>query len=206
MRLLYTLTSPFARKCRIVVREKGLAGRVQEVLTDPYANDPALVAANPIVQVPALVDDDGSVFTDSPILCAYLDEIGEGPRLLPAAGPEHWRVRRLAALADGALEMGVKLLLEKRRPEHERSPSWMERWRAGLFRALDAVEAAIPAGQGADMGPGMGADMAGITIATAATWLDFRHPDLDCRSGRPGIAALQTQLEARDSFKTTTPR
>ena len=130
-----------------MAREKGLAGRVEEVLTDPYANDPPLVAANPIAQVPALVDDDGSVFTDSPIICAYLDEIGQGPRLLPASGPEHWRVRRLAALADGALEMGVKLLLEKRRPEHERSPSWMERWRAGLLRALDAVEAAIPAGR-----------------------------------------------------------
>jgi glutathione S-transferase len=202
MRLLYTAPSPFARKCRIVAREKGLVGRVEEVLTDPYANDPPLVAANPIAQVPALVDDDGSVFTDSPIICAYLDEIGQGPRLLPAAGPEHWRVRRLAALADGALEMGVKLVLEKRRPEHERSASWMERWRAGLLRALDTVEAAIPAGPIADMG----ADMAGITIVTCATWLDFRHPELDWRSGRPRIAALQTALEARDSFKETTPR
>lgn len=198
MRLYYTSPSPFARKCRIVVREKGLLGRVEEVLTDPYTNDPPLVAVNPIVQVPALVDDDGAVFTDSPIVCAYLDEIGEGPRLLPASGLEHWRVRRLAALADGALEMGVKLILEKRRAEHERSPSWMERWRAGLFRALDRLEAAMPAEQGADM--------AGITVATVATWLDFRHPDLDWRAGRPRIAALQTELETRDSFQATTPR
>ena len=198
MRLFYTSPSPFARKCRIVVREKGLVGRVEDVLTDPYTNDPPLVAVNPIVQVPALVDDDGAVFTDSPIICAYLDEIGEGPRLLPASGPGHWRVRRLAALADGALEMGVKLVLEKRRPEHERSPAWMERWRAGLFRALDRLEAAIPAEQGADM--------AGITVATVATWLDFRHPDLDWRAGRPRIAALQTALETRESFKQTTPR
>jgi hypothetical protein len=48
--------------------------------------------------------------------------------------------------------------------------------------------------------------MAGITIATAATWLDFRHPELDCRAGRPRIAALQAQLEARDSFMETAPR
>lgn len=198
MRLYYTPPSPFARKARIVLREKGLAGRVEEVLTDPYANDPPLLAVNPIVQVPALVDDDGSVFTDSPIICAYLDEIGEGPRLLAASGSEHWRVRRLAALADGALEMGVKLILETRRPEHERSASWMERWRTGLFRALDVLEAQVPAGQGMDM--------AGITIAAAASWLDFRHPDLDWRTGHPKIAAVQAQLEARDSFKATTPR
>jgi len=202
MRLYYSAPSPYARKCRIVVREKGLLGRMEEVLTDPYAPDTPLLACNPISQVPALVDDDGAIFTDSPIICAYLDEIGQGPRLLPAAGPEHWSVRRLAALADGALEMGVKLILEQRRPEHERSPSWMARWREGLFRALDRVEAAIPAGRNAEIG----VDMAGITIATVATWLDFRHPDLDWRAGRPAIAALQARLEARDSFQETAPR
>jgi glutathione S-transferase len=198
MRLFYSPPSPFARKCRIVVREKGLLGRVEEVLADPYANDPPLVAANPIAQVPALVDDEGTVFCDSPIICAYLDEISGEPRLLPASGPAHWRVRRLATLGDAALEMGVKLVLEKRRPEHERSPSWMDRWRTNLFRALDRVEAAIPADQGVDM--------AGITIATAATWLDFRHPELDWRTGRPRIAALQLEFEERDSFRETTPR
>jgi glutathione S-transferase len=198
MRLFYNLPSPNARKCRIVVREKGLLGRVEEVLTDPFANASSLAAVNPIAQIPAFVDDERSIFTDSPIICAYLNEIGDGPRLLPAAGPEHWRVRRLAALSDGALEMAVKLVLEQRRPEHERSPSWMERWRAGLFRALDRLEAAIPAEQSVDM--------AGIMIATTVTWLDFRHTDLDWRAGRPRIVALQEKLEARDSFKATTPR
>jgi glutathione S-transferase len=198
MRLYCTTTSPYARKCRIVVREKGLLGRVEELVADPYTNDPALVTVNPIAQVPALVCDDGTVFTDSPIICAWLDELGGGERLLPASGPEHWRVRRLAALADGVLEMGVKLVLEKRRPEHERSPSWIERWTAGLFRGLDAVEAAMPAGQGVDI--------AGITIATAATWLDLRHPDLDWRKGHPKIEALTAELERRESFRETAPR
>ena len=198
MRLFCTTSSGFARKCRIVIREKGLAGRVEETLADPYANDPALVAVNPIVRVPALVDDDGAVFTESPIICAYLDEIGHGSRLLPATGPEHWRVRRLAALADGALETGARLVLERRRPESERSPSWMERWRAGLVRTLDVLEESVPDGQGLDM--------AGITLAALATWLDFRLPDIDWRPGRPRIAAVQAGLEARDSFKATTPR
>jgi glutathione S-transferase len=198
MRLFYTLSSAFARKCRIVVREKGLSGRVEEVFADPYANDPALVEVNPIVQVPALVENDGTVFIDSRIICAYLDEIGPGPRLLPPSGPEHWRVRRLAALADGVVELGAKVTQELRRPEHERSPAWIERWRAGMVRGLDATEAAIPDGQGLDM--------AGLTIAAVATWLDFRHPDLDWRTGRPRLAAVQAELEARDSFQATRPQ
>ena len=198
MRLYYTLPSVFARKCRIVIREKGLLGRVEEVLTDPYVNDPPLVAANPIAQVPALIDDDGAVFINSPIICAYLDEIGEGPRLLGTAGAEHWRIVRLAALMDGVVELAVKMTLELRRPETERSPSWITRWREGMVRGLDAVEAAIPAGQGLDM--------AGLTLAAEATWLDFRHPDFDWRTGRPKLAAVQAALEQRDSFKETRPQ
>lgn len=198
MRLFISAASPFARKCRIVVREKGLADRVEEVAADPYANDPALVAANPLVQVPALATDDGTVFTDSPLICAWLDAQGTGPRLLPADGEAHWRVRRLETLASGALEMGVKWLLELRRPESERSPTWIARWRDNLGRALDALEAQAPRAEPLDLGV--------ITAGVAVTWIGFRHPDYDWKTGRPGLVALQAALEQRDSFRDTYPR
>lgn len=49
MKLYITAPSPFARKCRIVAREKDLVDRIEEIVVDPYASDPALVAVNPIV-------------------------------------------------------------------------------------------------------------------------------------------------------------
>ena len=92
MRLYITDPSPYARKCRIVLRERGLIGACEERRADPYADDPDLVDANPIVQVPALVTNTGEVFTDSPLICAWLDAQGtSGPRLLPPEGPDHWR-------------------------------------------------------------------------------------------------------------------
>lgn len=197
MKLYITTPSPFARKCRIVAREKGLAERIGEIVVDPYANAPELLAANPLVQAPTLIADDGLPLTDSPVICEYLDALGDGPRLLPEGGPERLRVRRLETLADGALEMGVKLVLEKRRPEHERSPSWMERWTVNMGRALDALEAASPDAARLDMGV--------ITAGVAVTWISFRHPDYDWRTGRPGLVALQAALEARPSFMQTRP-
>jgi glutathione S-transferase len=140
MKLYITAPSPFARKCRIVAREKGLS--IEEVFVDPYANAPELLAANPVVQVPTLIALDGLPVNDSPVICEYLDSLGSGPRLLPADGAGRLRVRRLEVLADGLLEMGVKLVLEKRRPENERSPSWMTRWTENMHRCLDALEAA----------------------------------------------------------------
>ena len=197
MKLYITVPSPYARKCRIVAHEKGLADRIEEIAVDPYANAPELLGSNPLVQVPTLIAEDGLPLNDSPVICEYLDALGAGPRLLPEGGPERLRVRRLETLADGVLEMGVKLVLEKRRPVHERSPSWIERWTTNMGRALDALEAASPDPARLDMGV--------ITAGVAVTWIGFRHPDYDWKTGRPGLVALQAALEARPSFARTRP-
>ena len=197
MKLYITAPSPYARKCRIVAREKGLADRIEEIAVDPYANAPELLASNPLVQVPTLIAGDGLPLNDSPMICEYLDELGQGPRLLPEGGAERLRVRRLETLGAGALEMGVKLVLEKRRPESERSPSWIERWTVNMGRALDALEAAAPDASRLDMGV--------ITAGVAVTWIGFRHPEFGWANGRPKLAALQAALEQRPSFAETAP-
>ncbi|QDH75094.1 glutathione S-transferase [Brevundimonas sp. M20] len=195
MKLYITTPSPFARKCRVVAREKGVS--LEEVVVDPYANAPELLAYNPLIQVPSLIAEDGLPLNDSPIICEYLDMVGSGPRLTPESGPERLRVRRIEATADGLLEMGVKLVLEKRRPEHERSPSWMERWAANMHRALDALEAADLSADDFHIGS--------LTAGIALTWISFRHPDFDWATGRPRLVALQAALEARPSFAATQP-
>lgn len=197
MKLYITGPSPYARKCRIVAREKGLADRIEEIAVDPYANAPELLASNPLVQVPTLIAEDGLPLNDSPVICEYLDALGAGPRLLPEGGAERLRVRRMETLANGALEMGVKLVLEKRRPEHERSPSWIERWTVNMGRALDGLEQAAPDAGRLDVGV--------ITAGVAVTWIGFRHPDFDWKTGRPGLVALQAALEQRPSFRDTVP-
>ena len=197
MKLYITAPSPFARKCRIVAREKGLIDRIEEIAVDPYANAPELLASNPVVQVPTLIAEDGLPLNDSPVICEYLDALGHGPRLLPADGADRLRVRRLETLGNQALEMGVKLLLELRRPETERSPTWIARWTENMARALDALEAARPDAAQLDMGV--------ITAGVAVTWVGFRHPGFDLATGRPGLVALQGALEARPSFMETRP-
>lgn len=196
MKLYFSPASPFARKCRILIRENGMLARVEEVSVDLFGGDLGKVqAVNPLGQVPALVDDDGIVWTDSPLICARLDALAPQPRFIPE-GEARWGVFRREAIADGAMELGVKWRLESVRPEGERSPSWMTRWRAGVLRCLDAVE------READ---GANFDLASVATVCALTWLDFRLPDLGWREGRPRLAALQAELEARTSFADTKP-
>ena len=199
MKLYITTPSPFARKVRIVAREKGLSDRIEEVVVDPYANAPELLSTNPVVQVPTLIAEDGEPLNDSPVICEYLDRLGGGDDLLPPSGSAEWlRVKRLETLGNQALEMGVKLVLEKRRPESERSPMWIERWTTNMGRALDALEAETLSADNINIGT--------ITAGIAVTWIGFRHPDYNWKTGRPNLVAFQQAIEARESFVATFPK
>ncbi|HEX8232566.1 MAG TPA: glutathione S-transferase N-terminal domain-containing protein [Caulobacteraceae bacterium] len=197
MRLHISAASPFARKARVVLREKGLAGQAEELTADFPYKDAAYTRINPLGQVPALETDDGQVLFNSPVICAYLDCIGSGPRLLPPEDQDHWRVRRLETLGDGAMEMTVKQVLESRRPENLRSAEWIGHWRSGLALALDQAEAAAPE-------PGE-VNLGSISLAVACTYAGFRLPDLDWAKGRPRLAALTEALERHLSFQETYP-
>jgi len=199
MKLFISLTSVYARKVRIVVREKGLAGRVEEVVTLPVDAAPDLVAVNPLSQIPALVDDTGQSWTDSSLIAAWLDGQGAGPRLLPEYGSDaYWHVRRIETAAMGMIEMMAKIVYENRRPETERSPFWLRRWEDNLVRAFRMADAHRPDPAVFDMGT--------LTLAIAGTFCDFRLGHVDWRKVAPRIAAVQAELEKRQSFIDTYPR
>jgi glutathione S-transferase len=199
MKLFISSTSVFVRKVRIVVREKGLAGRVEEIATVPVDAAPDLVAANPISQLPALVDDDGNAWADSGLIAAWLDTRGEGPRLFPDYGSDaYWRVKRVETAAAGMCEMMAKMIYEGRRPEGERSPFWLKRWEGNLMRGFSHAETLCPSPDVFDMGT--------LSLAIAATFCDFRLPHLDWRAVAPKIDALRAELEKRQSFIDTYPK
>jgi glutathione S-transferase len=178
----------------IVIRVRGLEG-IQETSVSSMDSPELLTKANPISQVPALIFDDGSSLWDSPLICAYLDTQGSAPPLTP---PADFAIRRRETAADGIMELAVKLRQEQLRPEAERSPSWQERWRVNIRRALDVGEA----DPGLD---GEGFDLGVIAWGCALPYLDFRHGDLNWREGRPRLAALSARLDARPSFIATKP-
>lgn len=193
VRLLIASASPFARKCTVAIRERGLTG-IEEVAVNAMDSPEVLTKANPIAQIPALIFDDGSSLANSPLICAYLDTLGDAPPLSPAGD---WDVRGREAAADGVMELSVKLRFEQLRPEDERSPSWQARWRTNIARALDVAEADGTLDAALDLGV--------IAWGCALGYLDLRHPDMAWRTGRPRLAALFERLSARPSFIDTRP-
>lgn len=199
MKLFVSSTSVFARKVRIVARETGLMPRIEEIARLPMEAAADLIAVNPLSQIPALIDDQGTAWTDSSLIAAWFDTQGEGPRLLPEYGSDaYWRVRRIETAASGLNEMMAKIVYETRRPENERSPSWLKRWQEGLMRGFAAVEAMNPDPAVFDMGT--------LSLAASATFCDFRLGHIDWRSVAPKVDAVQAELEKRQSFIDTYPK
>jgi glutathione S-transferase len=192
MKLYYAGASPFARKVRVVLAEKGCD--CEMVAANPWDEPEALTAINPVSQVPALVRDDGSALYDSTVIVHWLDEQA-GPRLIPE-GEEGWRVRRLEATCNAVCDDVVKLRQEEMRPEEQRSDYHAGRWRRAVTRALDALEAD---------GAGGGVDLGELMLVVTLEYIDLRAPYLNWRDGRPNLVARWARIKDRPSLAATRP-
>ncbi|CTQ56918.1 putative GST-like protein YibF [Roseibium album] len=197
MKLYFANTSPYARKARMVILEKGLADQVETVFQNPFDESPDLKKANPLGKVPALVTDDGNTVFDSPIICAYLDSLSPETMLIPA-DEARWNVLTSEALADGILDAAFSIVMERRRPEEQQSSMWLERWQTGIQRTISAVDA--------DLTPFVGdLTLAQIALGAALGYLDFRLPDIDWRASNPAISAWFADFTTRPAMKATDP-
>lgn len=198
MKLFYANTSPYARKVRVVAAEKNLDGRIEAVLCNPFDESPELKAANPLSKIPSLVMDNGEALYDSPAICEYLDSLDPNNRLIPEKGPARWTVLRRHALADGILDAAFAIVMERRRPEGEQSPSWIERWSAAIGRSVDVLETEIASFP-------TETDLAHVSIGCALAYLDFRLPDQEWRTGHPETVKWFETFAERPSMKDTRP-
>lgn len=199
MQLLISPTSPYARKARALVREKGLLEQVEETFLNPHQDPAELLARNRLGKIPVLVRDDGDALYDSPVICEYLDCLTDSPRLIPASGEARWAVLRAQALADGILDLAVAIVMERARPESEQSPKSMARWREKIERAVGGMSETLSAMR-TD-----GFDLGRVACAVTLGYLDFRLPEYDWRAAQPELIDWYANVAARRSMEETAP-
>ena len=201
MKLIGSLTSPYVRKIRIVLAEKKIDYDL--VLDSPWEPGNQLVALNPLGKVPVLVLDDESTLFDSRVIAEYLDTVAPNNRLIPASGRERISVKRWEALADGVLDAAVAALLESRRPDGERSPSWIERQRDKVAQALRAMSADLAEQQWCH---GNNLSLADISVGCALGYVSFRLGDIRWSEQYPNLSFLYEKLMQRPAFAETVPQ
>lgn len=114
MRRLYHLhLSPFSRKVRLALAEKGLDFEL--VIEKVWRRRPEFLELNPAGAVPVLVEPGDLVLTESTAICEYLDEVYPAPSLLGMDPVARAETRRLVSWFDLKFdrEVTANLLFEK---------------------------------------------------------------------------------------------
>ncbi len=196
MKLYYSPTSPYVRKVVACAIARGLDDRIQRIETNPHESPPALVRDNPLSKVPCLVTEDGLALFDSPVICEYLDSVGDVMPLFPPHGAARWRALRFQAAGDGIMDAAVTRRMEQGRPREAARDTVVARQEAAIARTLDLLEADAPAKH---------LDIGTITIACALGYLDLRFAEANWREGRPKLAHWHEAMAARPELARTTP-
>jgi len=201
MELFYSPNSPYARKARIIIQELDLEPRVKQTAVALPA-DAKLRAINPLGKIPALLLDDGSVIYDSPVICEYLDDLGQG-KFFPRAGffreaQGRWRALTLQALGDGLADAVVRRTQEMRLDDDKRSAEVIRRQTTAIEAAFAVADRAAPKFPAE---PTIGE----IAIACAIGYLDLRAPFDGWRERYPQLAQWLEIFSQRPSAQATKP-
>jgi glutathione S-transferase len=196
VKILYSPTSPYVRKCLVVARELGLDERIERLPSNahPVQRDAHIIPSNPLGKVPTFFTDDGQVLYDSRVICEYLNDLGSGA-LFPAAGAPRWEALTLQSLGDGILDAALLARYEDAaRPEPLRWSAWREGQIDKVRTSLAHLDArpALLRGQ---------VDIGAITIACALGYLDLRFGDLQWRDHYPAVARWFEAFGARPSLR-----
>lgn len=156
---------------------------------------------NPLGRVPTLVLDSGEVLIESAMILDWLDQqAGPACALLPASGDARRKAQHLLALATGAADKGIQLVIEHVfRPEDKRHAPWIDRCRVQIHGALSELDRACEAAGDNAWLIGDAMSQADITLACYATYLRDAIP-LDL-AAYPSLHERVERCEALDVFR-----
>lgn len=200
MTLISATPSPYARKVRIALAEKGIPFRLETEV--PWHGTTATPRHNPLEKLPVLILDDGSSVYESSYILQWLEAKHPTPPLLPDDVDGRLLARKFEVLCDGVCDAFVLMFFEKMREPGRQSPEWIARQRRKVDGGVREIarlvgERTYAVGDGFTLGD--------VAACTVVSYLSVRWPDYDWRSEYPSLAAYADRMEERPSFRDTRP-
>ncbi len=201
LKLIGVGASPFVRKVRVTLAEKGLSYDHDPMM--PFGVSAEYKRMHPLGKIPTLVVDGDRAIPDSSAICAYLEAIQPEPSLYPSDPYEHARALWLEEFGDGGVSNGTGPVFQERvlarmfkRPADEaKVKTALEQTLPPL---LDYLEATLG---DADW---LVADRFSIAdIAVGSQFVNFAHGGGEVDAKRwPKVAAWLQRVHGRPSFKS----
>lgn len=199
-RLISATPSPYARKVRIQLAEKGIPF---ELVTEvPWNNDTKTPQFNPLEKLPILICESGETVYESRFINEWIEFQHPEPPLMPKEKDDILLSKRFEILADGVCDACVLAFWERARPDASRSKEWMARQlrkRDGGLKEISRLLGANPFCVDNRL------TLADIAVGSLLGWLRLRMSECNWRETYPNLADLQDRLERRPSFANTVP-
>ncbi len=196
--LIGMLDSPFVRRVAVTARFLGI----------PYKHNPLSIFkgyeefrdVNPLVKVPTLVCDDGTMLVDSTLIIDYLESVcANGRSLMPSDAAGRTRALRVTGVALIAMEKVAQLIYERsQRPKEVQHQPWIKRLTDQLHAAVAQMESFVGDGTGWLFGE----DITQADISVAIAWRFSQHavPKRVAADAFPGLMAFSARAEALPEF------
>lgn len=203
LKLISATPSPYARKVRIALAEKGIPF---QLLTEvPWDSTTQTPQYNPLEKLPVLILNNGKSVYESHYILEFIEaKYTNVMGLLPKNDVDGTLfAKQVEVVADGICDALVLLFFEKQREEGKRSEEWMARQQRKVDGGLKVLADWI-SDKKFFVNDTFGlADIAGGSVLG---YLRVRFPEHPWRETYPHLARYSGYLEERQSFKDTMPR
>ena len=196
LKLISATPSPYARKVRITLAEKGIPFDLQTEV--PWDSTTKTKLYNPLEKLPVLIPDDGEPVYESSFILEWVEAHYPSPAMFPADKFKELQAKQIQVISDGMCDACVLMFFEKQReyPSTE--------WKARQMRKLEGGMRALSRYVGdnefiVDNTFGL----ADVAAGSVLGYLKVRFQDYDWQTQYPNLKRYSDGLEARDSFKNT---
>jgi glutathione S-transferase len=153
----------------------------------------------PLKKLPVLILDNGDVILDSYVIVEYLDALAGGGKLIPASGPERWRVKSDHSLLQGMLDSMLLCRYENMvRPKELKWQGWADdHWNRawqGMARFNDKKDVLSRP-----------LDIVQIALACVLGYADYRYADCGWRKAYPNLDAFNERMLKLPSIQISVP-
>ena len=200
MKLIIATPSPYARKVRVVLREKNV--EFKEIVDVPWNRDTLTKNLNPLGKIPILIEDGKEPLFDSKVIIQYLDNLVPNPLFYPESPIENVSAKLVEAAADGVSDALVLICLENVRQEKLRSSDWIDRQATKIYQGAKYLSDYLGAKQ---FYVGDHFTIADVSAFSCLEYLDLRFPKFNWKIKHPNLKNYWDIHKNRQSYLETKP-
>ncbi|MEI6839280.1 MAG: glutathione S-transferase C-terminal domain-containing protein, partial [Alcaligenaceae bacterium] len=183
-KLISATPSPYARKVRIQLAEKGIPFKL--ITEVPWNTDTQTPLYNPLEKLPVLICEDGSSVFESRYINEWIEYKHPTPPLFPKDVDGILAVKRFEVIVDGACDALVLMFFEIARDKDKQSQPWFERQQRKVDGALRYLSESIGTKEFCHANT---FSLADIAAGTLLRYLTVRWPAKPWRDQYPNLAA-----------------